>query len=240
MDNFNKVYYDLILESNDMISEGKFLNNVLAGIGGLAITGGSVLGLNELSKQNTPQKPETQQTQQVMQAEPQDVKPVTEPKVTPRKLPSQKIVLNAEEYFIARVLYSETSTLATKQEIMMVCQIIVNRIGHRDFGKCSNAYEVVRHKNAFSCIGDKNNSNCNEFKPELNERTKLCSKLAKFLMRSDAKQITFFNDKSIVYYHDDSISTPKKWTNKYWKPILKYTTKNFKFYSITSNVKRTK
>ena len=64
--------------------------------------------------------------------------------------------------------------------------------------------------------------------------------MAKFLMRPDAKQITFFNDKSIVYYHDDSISTPKKWTNKYWKPVLKYTTKNFKFYSITSNVKRTK
>ena len=179
MDNFNKVYYDLILESNDMISEGKFLNNVLAGIGGLAITGGSVLGLNELSKQDIPQKSETQQTQQVMQAEPQDVKPVAEPKVTPRKLPSQKIVLNAEEYFVARVLYSETSTLATKQEIMMVCQIIVNRIGHRDFGRCSDAYGVVRHKNAFSCIGDKDNSNWNEFKPELNERTKLCSKLAK-------------------------------------------------------------
>jgi hypothetical protein len=80
-----------------MISEGKFLNNVLAGIGGLAITGGSVLGLNELSKQDIPQKSETQQTQQVMQAEPQDVKHVTEPKVTPRKLPSQKIVLNAED-----------------------------------------------------------------------------------------------------------------------------------------------
>ena len=227
MNNFEKAYFEIILEENNMISEGKFLNNLMAGVGGLAMTGGSVFGADTLSKMD---KPETNNAPIIQTVKQSDA----------AKNTTQKINLTEQEYFVARVLYSETSTKATVNEIKMVCQIIVNRIGNRDFGggkTPKNAFDVVSVKNVFSCINDSGNSNWEEFKPDLNERTKLCCKYAKLLMKSNVKQIKFFNDKSIVYYHDLSISTPKKWTNKYWRPVLKYSTKNFKFYSIKSNVK---
>ena len=44
-----------------------------------------------------------------------------------------------------------------------------------------------------------------------------------------------YND--IVYYHDKSISCPKSWTNKYWKPVLVKETDHFKFYKIEPNKK---
>lgn len=235
MDNFNKVYYDLILESNNMISEGKILNKMIAGLGGLAMTGGTVLGLNELSRIDVPKEPEQSIVQSIELPNDQILEPTNTKKST-----KQKLELTEEEYFIARVLYSETSTKATLLEIKMVCQVIANRIGNKNFGGGKipkNAYDVVTVENAFSCINDSKNSNWEEFKPDLNERTNYCCQLAKFLMRPDVKQLTFFNDKSIVYYHDKSISTPKKWTNKYWRPVFKFNTKNFKFYSVTSNTK---
>lgn len=239
MNNFEKAYFEIILEENNMISEGKFLNNLMAGVGGLAITGGSVLGLNELSKIDKPES-KTNNVPIVQTIKQSDVHKDT-PSINPQKTSPKKINLTEQEYFVARVLYSETSTKATTDEIKMICQIIVNRIGKKDFGGgkiTRNAFEVVSVKNAFSCINDPENSNWKKFKPELNERTKLCCKFAKILMRNDVKQITFFNDKSIVYYHDLSIPKPKKWTNRFWRPVLKYSTKNFKFYSVTSNVKR--
>ena len=49
------------------------------------MTGGAVLGLNELSKPNNQSTQPIKQPQQIIQ----QVKPVEEPKITPRKLPSK-------------------------------------------------------------------------------------------------------------------------------------------------------
>ena len=55
MNNFEKAYFEIILEENNMISEGKFLNNLMAGVGGLVMTGGSVLGADALTKIDNPE-----------------------------------------------------------------------------------------------------------------------------------------------------------------------------------------
>ena len=50
-DSFEKIYFDLIMESNmKLIEEGKITNSILAGIASLGITGGSLYGLNKASE----------------------------------------------------------------------------------------------------------------------------------------------------------------------------------------------
>ena len=96
-----------------------------------------------------------------------------------------------------------------------------------------NAYDVVTVKNAFSCIGDKNNSNWNAFSPRFNKATIRACLYAHRMMSGDINKFNLPEaaDK-IVYYHDNSISCPKSWSNKYYKPVLMIKTKNFSFYKI--------
>lgn len=73
-----------------MLTEGKIINGALAGLTGLALTGGTVLGLNEFSKT----KPESKSDTPVMEltvTKParNDIKPVKEPKI-----PTQTINVN--------------------------------------------------------------------------------------------------------------------------------------------------
>lgn len=248
-DSLEKIYFDLIMESNmKLIEEGKLANTVLAGIAGLGITGGTYLGLNKLSEHSVKNildkyPPTTQTTNQFHNASSNDETCVSDDENTiqskQQNNESDHLNLSSEEEFLARVIYSETSYKATEQELLMLCQVIVNRIGVRDFGNgriTNNAYEVVRVKNAFSCINDPNNKNWEEFEPDLNSRTKLCCKLAQRLMRGERN---FFNDDTIVYYHDKSdLSLWKKWVNKHWKPVRLYNTKNFQFYKVVPNKKR--
>lgn len=247
-DSFNEIYFDLIKKSNEnLIQEGKFTNSVLAGIAGLGITGGAVLGLNKSSEHSvknildkypsthtvmTPASSNTSKNDQKLIVN--NDNPIT---INKKQISNNdSLKLSEEEKFIARVLYSETSYKASEQEILMICQIIVNRINNKNFGNGKNAFEVVNVKNAFSCINDEQNLNWEEFKPNLNSRTKLCCKLAKKLMSGEKN---FFNDDEIVYYHDKSdLSLWKKWINKYWKPIRLYDTKNFQFYKIIQNNKK--
>ena len=148
--------------------------------------------------------------------------------------------LTDQEKFLARVIYSETSTICTPFETRLVCKVIMNRIGNPNFANGGetpqNAYDVVNVKNAFSCINDKNNTNWNQFTPQLNEASKRDSVYAYFMMKNDEKTIKLpAQFKDIVYYHDKSIECPKSWTNKYWKPVLVTQTEHFKFYKIVPN-----
>jgi hypothetical protein len=251
-DSFDKIYLETIsnLDEN-MINEGKLTNSLLAGVASLGIVGGSIYGLNKASENSVKnlldKYPKTQQVQttQTPQSS-QDTSPSTyqdSDNSTVSQSSSEEHAddfadLTKEELFVARVLYSETSYKASYQEILMVCQVIINRINNREFGNGQNAFEVVKHRKAFSCINDEKNSNWNQFKPNLNSRTKLCCRLARELMKDDVKSNPLFQNADIVYYHDNSIKTPSKWTNRFWRPVKVYTTKNFQFYKITSNVKR--
>lgn len=246
-DSFDKIYFDLIMESNkNLVQEGKLSNSVLAGIAGLGITGGALFGLNKAADQSYQKFLERYNKSEFQQDSSYDnykkdkdvSKSSDDDKNKVNEIPIDEdddTGITSEEEFIAKVIYCETSYKATYEEILMLCQIISNRINNKEFGNGADALEVVMVKNAFSCINDPNNLNWIEFEPDLNSRTKLCCKLAKKLLQGKKD---FFDDKDIVYYHDNSISTPQKWTNKYWRPVRLYKTKNFQFYKIVSNVKK--
>lgn len=128
--------------------------------------------------------------------------------------------------FIARVIYSQTSTVATDQQIQLVCSVIKNRIGHSGFSYAKDAYSCVNSKREFSCINDPSNKNWNEFKPNLNARTKNAMNLAKLLYSG---KFTSTN-KEVVFYHDKSIN--KDFSNQYWDAYQVKQTQHFIFYGI--------
>lgn len=135
--------------------------------------------------------------------------------------------------FVARVIYSETSTVATEEQIKLVCAVIRNRIGQRDFNKNGKtAYDTVKFRKAFSCVKDSNNSNWEAFDPNSdNPRMQQAMKYATELMTNPNTQM--FGSNNYVYYHDHSLSTyPSGWANEYWTPQLQKTTEHFKFYSV--------
>ena len=143
-----------------------------------------------------------------------------------------------DEKFLAKVIYSETSTTCTPLEIQLVCKVIINRIGNKAFGSASNALEVVKKPGQFSCIDDKSNTNWNEFEPTLNFSSKRASIYAHYMLQKEFESLNIpkgYDD--IVYYHDKNISCPKSWTNKYWRPVLVKETKHFKFYKVVENIK---
>lgn len=143
--------------------------------------------------------------------------------------------------FIARVIYSETSSIGTNEEKAAICHVIQNRIRNRAFGsgRLFTAYDVCKQPKAFSCVGSKKNSNWWEFKPNLNEYTKSACQLAKSLMKGDEISSENWMDE-IVYYHDKSIEKPAKWDNRFWRAVLVKETKHFKFYKIVPNKSKVK
>lgn len=154
--------------------------------------------------------------------------------------------LTDQEKFLARVIYSETSTLCSPQEVKLVCKVIMNRVKNPAFGRKingrmvtpQNAYQVVSMKGAFSCVNSTGNSNWSAFTPKLNKSTVRDSVYAHFMMNGDQTTIALPSEyNNIVYYHDKSISCPAGWTTKTWKPELVLETDHFKFYKIVPNKK---
>ena len=92
-----------------------------------------------------------------------------------------EISLTADELFIAKVLYSETSTFSTYEEIIAIGCVIQNRVGLKDFGNCKNAIEVCKYPGAFSTVL-KHNSNWDKYKVNLNKFTKYDARIAKILV----------------------------------------------------------
>ena len=143
----------------------------------------------------------------------------------------KKLSLNADELFIAKTIYSETSTLCTAEEIVAVCCVIQNRIGLKDFGNCKNAVEVCKNVGSFTSVSS-HNSNWGQYKIYLNKYTLYDAKLSKILANPRVKLAGKPWMKDIVYYHDKSITKPKSWDNKYYKTILVKETPKFKFYKV--------
>jgi len=142
------------------------------------------------------------------------------------------IKFSEAEEFVAKVLYSETSNIATLDEIIAIGCVIQNRIHNKAFRNLSDAYEVCKQPKAFSCVNSSKNVNWSEFTPTLNKRTLYDCKLAKILLDPKLSLNGFDWTKDIVYYHDKSISMPEGWNNKYWTAILVKETPHFKFYKI--------
>ena len=174
--------------------------------------------------------------------EPAVKNPIPEPTV---KKPI-KVQYSAQELFVARVIYSETSSIGTDEEKTAICRVIQNRIRNRAFGsgRLFSAYDVCKQPKAFSCVGSRKNGNWWAFKQNLNEYTVTACQMARSLMNGDEISGESWMD-DIVYYHDKSIEKPDKWDNRFWRAVLVRETEHFKFYKIvpaktTKRVKRTR
>ena len=139
--------------------------------------------------------------------------------------------LSEDELFIAKVLYSETSTLCSFEEILAIGNVIQNRVGHPGFGKLRSPIDVVKQRAAFSSVL-KHNSNWDRYSINLNQYTKYDAGVAKILLSSNMRLGGESWMKDVVYYHDKSISKPKSWDNKYWRAVLVKETQHFKFYKV--------
>lgn len=164
--------------------------------------------------------------------------------VTPNKLTDQA-------NFVGKVIYSETSSICTPDEVKLVCQVIFNRIGQRDFGTwngkkmvaSANAYEVVKSPNAFSAVKPgRHNIPWKDYDRLSNNPNVLnCKKLGVALMNNDRSILDGLNgykdlDK-IVYYHDKTIELPDGWINRYYLPVEVFRTTNFVFYKVVPNTR---
>ena len=167
--------------------------------------------------------------------------PPPEPTIK-KSIQEPQIKYSPQELFVARVLYSETSSIATTEEKIAICRLIQNRIRNKAFGggRLLTAYDVCKQPKAFSCVNSSSNINWSEFKPNLNKNTIKACQLAKILMYNKAKIANYSWTSDIVYYHDKSIEKPAKWDNKYWRAVLVKETKNFKFYKIVPNKPKVK
>ena len=130
---------------------------------------------------------------------------------------------------MARVLYSETSSIATEEELKLICRVIMNRVNNKAFGNGKDAFSVVSMKNVFSCVNDPKNTNWKDFLKINNNYIERDKMFARQLLANDTSKLPASD---AVYYHDKSIETPASWTNKYWKPVLVKTTEHFKFYKV--------
>ena len=164
--------------------------------------------------------------------------------ITERPAPPEPTVkrprYSAQTLFVARVIYSETSSIGTDEEKLAICHVIQNRINNRAFGngRLSNPYLVCSQPRAFTCVNSTKNINWRNFKPYLNNFTIQACHLAQDLTNDELSGEDWMNE--IVYYHDKSIEKPAKWDNKFWKAVLVKETKHFKFYKIIPNKSKAK
>lgn len=141
-------------------------------------------------------------------------------------------------YFIARVLYSETGTKTTEQQILKVASVIYNRTKNKAaFSYAKDVYTAASNKSQFSCINDPKNSNWSQFKPNLNNRTKNAMKIAYQLYKGTFQPIDKDKSKSQKYYMyiDHSLNDVPQdfYSKKYWNLVTLPQTEHFKFYSLS-------
>ena len=216
MTDFNKIiktYYELIDNQDNQVDESIGSQLATASLIGSTLLGS--LNAANLSKNSS----KTNKTSGITQ--------------TAQK---PNISLNADELFIAKTIYSETSTLCTYEEIVAVACVIQNRIGLKDFGNCENALEVCKKPGSFTAVSN-HNSNWDEYTPNLNKFTYYDARLAKALASPNVEIKGASWMKDIVYYHDKSIQKPRSWDNKYYKTVLVKITPKFKFYKVIKRKK---
>ena len=155
---------------------------------------------------------------------------------------SEEVKIDPKADYIAKVLYAETSTRATENEVGLICRVILNRIGNKAFGGASDAYGVVTRKGAFSCTsGNDGNVNWDEYSRDLNDATLRDYGYAEKLVRGDSSGLPGSDD--IVYYCNKSLAKkyakpgedygyPPGWESGTWQPVLENITEHFCFYRV--------
>jgi hypothetical protein len=146
----------------------------------------------------------------------------------------KSMIIPKSNNLVSRVIFSEAAS-ATPFERYLISSVIKNRIGHIGFNKGShrNMDSVVKHKNQFTCINDKRNSNWKLTENISNMNIKEKEIWNQCIILSRGK---FTPYKDIHFYHDKSIVKPKSWSqNKYWNVNKVLETKNFIFYKAEKN-----
>lgn len=150
--------------------------------------------------------------------------------------------------FLARVIYSETSTKCTDEEVRLVCSVIMNRVGNKAFGGGADAYDVVSRRNAFSCVNDSGNSNWQDYRRDLNSATERDYGYAEDMMSGGSGMDV---EPGVVYYCNKSLAEryaapgqkygyPPGWESNKWRPVLVKATEHFCFYKIVDKSKAEK
>jgi tetratricopeptide (TPR) repeat protein len=143
---------------------------------------------------------------------------------------------SSERNFVARVIFAEAGPSCSDNERDLVASVMVGRIGHQGFGngKLKTMYQVASQSGAFSCIGDTKNKNwAKSADPDkLNEAEKSIWDYCYSLAGGNFQQQYGPSGRSIVYYHDKSISKPSSWDNQYWSAVMELETDHFIFYSV--------
>ena len=108
--------------------------------------------------------------------------------------------------FLAKVIYAETSSIATDMEVRLICRVIMNRVGRRGFSGNSDPYSIVRAKNQFSCTsGTEGNVNWKDYRKDLNTITERDYGYAEKMMSGDESFMPSNND--IIFYCNKSLAT---------------------------------
>lgn len=115
--------------------------------------------------------------------------------------------------YLAKVIYSETSSIATDMEVRLICRVIMNRVGRKGFSGNSDPYSIVHAKNQFSCTsGTDGNVNWKNYRRDLNDITKRDYGYAEKMMSGDTSFMPENND--IIFYCNKSLATGSRAVDK--------------------------
>ena len=120
--------------------------------------------------------------------------------------------------YLARVIYAETSTIANDDEVKMICQVIMNRVGRKDFpgneNGNGNPYSIVSAPKQFSCTsGTDGNVNWRDYREkEWNPTMERDYGYAVKMLAGDTSWMKGGSD--IVYYCNKSMATGDKAVGK--------------------------
>ena len=108
--------------------------------------------------------------------------------------------------YLARVIYAETSKIATEQEVKMICRVIMNRVGRKGFPGNTDVHSIVSAPKQFSCTsGTDGNVNWQDYRKDLNSITERDYGYAEKMMAGDTSFMEGSTD--IVFYCNRSLAT---------------------------------
>ena len=134
-----------------------------------------------------------------------------------QKLATPGAAVDPKADYLARVIYAETSTIATEREVGLICRVIMNRVGRKGFPGNSDPHSIVSAPKQFSCTsGNDGNVNWRDYRKDLNRTTERDYGYAVKMLAGDTSWMG--GDSSIVFYCNKSLATGSSAVGKVaWK-----------------------
>lgn len=123
-----------------------------------------------------------------------------------QKLAMPGAAVDPKADYLARVIYAETSTIATEEEVGLICRVIMNRVGRKGFPGNSDPHSIVSAPKQFSCTsGNDGNVNWRDYRKDLNQTTERDYGYAVKMLAGDTSWMG--GDSNIVFYCNKSLAT---------------------------------